>query len=98
MGLNSDIAKATPRNNGDMLIARRGGLVIADTNAHTGRWGAIVCETDAVISAMSVDGASATLNNYCTANRSAGNIYFMDESKVITSITLTSGRVHMINE
>lgn len=95
---NEDIVKSVPRNNSDMLIARRGGLVIADTSAHTGRWGAIVCETDAVIAAMSVDGESATLNNYCTANRSAGNTYFMDESKVITSITLTSGRVHMVNE
>ena len=99
MSLNSDIAKATTRNNNDMLVSKRGGLVIADTSPHTGAWGAIQCETDAVIASMKLNGSTdnATLNNYCTANRSAGNLYIFAETDTVTSITLSSGRVNMIN-
>ena len=98
--INSDIAKTPTRNNSDMLNAKRGMLVIADTETHTGRWGGFVAESAVVIAEIKLNGSAsaATLNSYSTANRAASTLYLFAEDVVLTSIKLTSGTLALIKE
>jgi hypothetical protein len=81
-----------------LMIALNGTKTLNDTTAWTGEAVAVMVTSEAVFSVLNVDGADSknTLISAPASSVDAGTMIRPRQEKLITSVTLTSGKVTLI--